>query len=422
MNYKQLQKLNEIIENLKSHPNFDENIQFVLDLADNSVQKEALKNLINQEKLVLLEEQPKVEHSTPNDKKQGIIVDFTKQEILQMPNNFKKVYKKDGRNIYAHEHKSGKDTFTWEIRYRRNGYDISVCGKTLEIVKKKFLEKLKINPFPKNGNPNYLPTTFHSFANYYFENYRIKKVGVETYKKDLTRYKKYLEPYFKETPLVKITLAQCQKRIDDIVEQGKGKTADEIFFLMNGIFKYAKNNHIIQNSPSDAVFRVQHEKASGSALTKAEEQQLLSSLKGSKFQICFAIALYTGLRPNEYQSIEIDQDKGFIIAKNSKQKKKRNDETVYKKIPITPMLRPYVEANPKPYIYTPKHLRKILHSVLPNHILYDLRTTFYSRCKECGVEEPAYKSFMGHSLKAVDKAYTDLSDEYLISQGNKLVY
>ena len=46
MNYKQLQKLNEIIETLKAQPNSDENIQFVLDLADNSVKIETLENLI----------------------------------------------------------------------------------------------------------------------------------------------------------------------------------------------------------------------------------------------------------------------------------------------------------------------------------------------------------------------------------------
>ena len=46
MKYKELQKLNEIIENLKAHPNADENIQFVLDLADNSVQIETLRRLI----------------------------------------------------------------------------------------------------------------------------------------------------------------------------------------------------------------------------------------------------------------------------------------------------------------------------------------------------------------------------------------
>ena len=196
MTYKELQKLNEIIETLKATPNADENIQFVLDLADNSMKKETLERLISSGRLIpVSQEQPKaveIEISALSDKKQGICVNFNQQEMRQMPNNFKKVYKKDGRNIYAHAHKSGKDTFTWEIRYRRNGYDISVCGKTIEIVKKKFLEKLQDTPTPKNRNPNYIPNTFHSFATYYFENYRIKKVATETYKKDLYRYNKYL--------------------------------------------------------------------------------------------------------------------------------------------------------------------------------------------------------------------------------------
>ena len=47
MNYKQLQKLNEIIETLKATPNSDENIQFVLDLADKSVNIETLESLIS---------------------------------------------------------------------------------------------------------------------------------------------------------------------------------------------------------------------------------------------------------------------------------------------------------------------------------------------------------------------------------------
>ena len=46
MNYKELQKLNEIIENLKSHSNSDENIQFVLDLAQQTITSETLHTLI----------------------------------------------------------------------------------------------------------------------------------------------------------------------------------------------------------------------------------------------------------------------------------------------------------------------------------------------------------------------------------------
>ena len=57
---------------------------------------------------------------------------------------------------------------------------------------------------------------------------------------------------------------------------------------------------------------------------------------------------------------------------------------------------------------------------LPNHKLYDLRTTFYTRCDEYGVAAPARDEFVGHSGGALTNAYRDLSDEYLLKEGKKL--
>ena len=79
----------------------------------------------------------------------------------------------------------------------------------------------------------------------------------------------------------------------------------------------------------------------------------------------------------------------------------------------------------KPYLFPLKTLEnkntcKKGKEILPNHKLYDLRTTFYSRCIECGVADVAQKLFVGHSLGELGNAYTDVSDEYLLKEGKKI--
>ena len=131
----------------------------------------------------------------------------------------------------------------------------------------------------------------------------------------------------------------------------------------------------------------------------------------------FAVALYTGLRPNEYKTARIEGD--FIVAVNSKRK---NRKVEYKYIPITPMLTPYLVGVAVLHFYNLGDIRKKFKSILPNHTLKDLRKTFNTRCHECGVSDVARKKFMGHSLGKLDETYTELSKEYLLSEGNKLKY
>ena len=71
---------------------------------------------------------------------------------------------------------------------------------------------------------------------------------------------------------------------------------------------------------------------------------------------------------------------------------------------------------------TLEYIRKAFNQILPNHIYYDLRTTFYTRCEECGVSPPARDHFVGHSSGVLNSTYTDLSDEYLLKEGTKLVW
>ena len=72
--------------------------------------------------------------------------------------------------------------------------------------------------------------------------------------------------------------------------------------------------------------------------------------------------------------------------------------------------------------FVQNRIREKFHTVFPDKKIYDLRTTFYTRCQECGVADVARNEFVGHSLGTLGDTYTDLSDEFLLKEGQKLSY
>lgn len=289
-------------------------------------------------------------------------------------------------------------------------------GKTREDVKKRIIEYIK-NGGPKRRKKSKgttkTPTKFDAFAMFYFERFRKKKVLEYTYKCDMNRYENHIKPYLGEKQLKKITPMDCQDVIDRITASGKGKTADEIFSLLSYIFKGAILFGIIDKNPLSIVYREKHETKHGKAFSQEEIFELIEKTKNSICQASYMILLCTGLRPNELATVRIDGD--FIIAVNSKRKNKKVE---YKKIPIIEDLKPFLKI--PIHLASPLHLRKQIGEFFPNHRLYDLRTTFYSKCVECGVAEAALKEFVGHSSGVLADSYTSLSDAYLLAEGKKI--
>ena len=342
---------------------------------------------------------------------------FTPREVEKMPKTFRKEFRAQGCTAHVYKMRSGKKSWCYVIRYRKNGYNIVASSTNLEEAKRRFIQKLheadSNDGMPYSGIPN----KFNEFAEYYFETFYKRKVAASTLRVALNQFKNHLQPYFENAPLKKISPRLCQALLDELMDAGKGKTAEDLFSLLNLIFKAAVKHGLITSNPMDMVFHQKHEREHGKALTKTEEKLLLKQTADTPYQLMFAIALYTGLRPNEYKTARIEGD--FIVANNSKRK---NGKVELKKIPITPMLKPYLEGVTEFHFTRPEQIRNKFNKILPGHKLYDLRTTFYTRCQECGVLPAARDEFVGHSFGALGNAYTDLSDEFLLSEGKKLCY
>ena len=344
------------------------------------------------------------------------IVEFTEKEINIMPKTFKRLMILQNKRCHLRTRACGKNSITYEIRFRCDGYNVNATGKTIELAKANFIEKLKTaKPYEKGkGGGLSFPLTFTAFALYHFETFKKEKVSPKHYENTLNIFNRYLSPVFKETPICKITPSDCKTILDGIKEKGKGKTADDIHSILNGIFKTAIAHAIIERNPLALILHTQHERENGTALSKAEETTLFNALNGSIFEQSAALALYCGLRPNELKTAQIKGD--FIKAVNSKRK---GGKVEYKLIPIINRLRQFLVDGIKE---TPNldMFRRAIKKALPGHKLYDLRTTFYTRCDELGVAPPARDEYMGHSSNVLTNTYRDLSDEYLLKQGEKL--
>lgn len=351
-----------------------------------------------------------------------ITITFTKKELSLMPLQFRKEYRVDGTLIRCRKRPTGQNKFTYEMRLRRDGYNVTATAKNLEECKSKFLAKLK--EADKQIKTQETQTNFRTFAVYYFETFKKRKVAEATYKADCSRLNSCILPRFGDKDLKEIKPNDCQTFIDSLISQGKGKTAEEVQSLLNQIFKGAIKHGYITHNPLDLVVKTKHESEHGTALTLEKEAQFITLLKGDKYAPIFITALYTGMRPNEYEHAEFKGD--FVVTINSKRK---NGKIEYKKIPLHPMLKPFVTPA---FIERFNCVKKTEINTLRRHFcknfskiaskLYDLRTTFYTRCQMCGVAEPARNEFIGHSSGVLKDTYTDLPDNYLLKEGEKIKY
>ena len=143
MNYRELQKLNEIIENLKALPNSDENIQFVLDLADKSVKIETLKTLIQNEKSNYGIEIEKAVLEKP-------LIQEVKQMLIQLKITASVRTRKDG---------------LMEVRSNSLG---SIYGRTKQELQEKLTKRLRENKQRiKQPRPTQKKSKFPTLATFY---------------------------------------------------------------------------------------------------------------------------------------------------------------------------------------------------------------------------------------------------------------
>ena len=120
-------------------------------------------------------------------------------------------------------------------------------------------------------------------------------------------------------------------------------------------------------------------------------------------------------------------EKGFVIVKNGK--RRLSELETERKIPITPMLKPFIDRATAAELcealsYSCDVLSRAFKQLCPAHHLHELRHTFVTRCQECGVAREVVSVWAGHSADntMTSTVYTHFSEEFMLSEGKKVDY
>lgn len=369
-------------------------------------------------KSLIYEKDDCVTYAPPLEEDKIGFFEITEQEILKMPKTIRKYFLFKGQRIHYRIRQDERYTKSLEVRYAKKPFNnppISVSAPTLSELRAKFIDKLNNYTVQENKSLPSVPKIFDGFALFWFEKFHKRKVGERTYDHDIKLYYRHIKEKFGKLAVKDVNAVMLQEFLDNA--PGTGKTAKDLYSIINQILVCAVKHGLIKLNPLGMCILDAYDQDHGVALTLDEERSLDTAFKGSEWELPFAIVRFTGLRPCEYETAVIDGN--FIKAQNGKRK---DGKIEYKRIPITPMLRPYIQGVDNLKMPKSRVLNNRFKKVLPEHKLYDMRTTFQTRCSECGINETVIGLFMGNSIGKLKEAYTDFPDEFLIKEAEKFKY
>ena len=392
----------------------------VLKLAADSITLDTLRSLTGSDK-PLFPVSGKKEVS--EEEKTGTL-SFTKKELESMPKSFQKAFIYDNRIVKFRYYQG-----LFQARYRRQGYNIEVASKDFDTMKKKFIEKLigqaEVQDIPV-ADPKRRTAKTVLFADYAQDWLKLKEQTTKpsTFKEYFRMFEVNLRPTFGHLRLSEITRPLVQQYLFTFVEAGKYRTAEKLKLMLNCIFDMAAEDFNLP-SPMKKIVLPYHESKKGSALTKDEEKKLVEYCRNRKDDVASAllVLLYFGLRKSELASIEIIDGK-WLQCETSKER--LGQDVVLRRAPFTPMARkilPLIDFE-KARTTNTRTIASTIKRVLPDHHVHELRHTYVSRCKECGVAGEVVSIWVGHSLTGTitSTVYTHYSEEFQLREAEKVNY
>lgn len=345
-----------------------------------------------------------------------IVEQNLKMPVISYKGDTEQEMKFQGKTI----HKNTKCN-TWYTRYRTNGKQIYISGKT----QKEVLQELKsqLNYVKKEKKKT---LTLLDWFNQWLELFKVGKVK-QTTLKDYNKTLKNVQSNLLNKDITQITSYEILKNLDNIKFE---RTKQTTYELLNSLFKKAKDYEIVNKNVLDVIEKPKHVKEKGIALTQRDQEIFIELCQSDPYKDILLVTLYQGLRIGEALAItgnDIDIPNMQLSINKSLNSSGELDTTKNLQsnriMPIfnksIQILNKYIGFGNKrifdiSYNVPQKHLKKILQNTnLPNISLHDLRHTFITNCKNREIPEHIIQSWVGHNIgsSVTSRVYTHTNIE-----------
>lgn len=406
------------IKTLANVPNADEQIKLVL--------QQLFSAMASNNATPIQTENPCIQPKKRTREKNYLI--FTQKEIRAMPSNYRKYFILGEQIVFYRKKANG----VFEARFQRKAENIyiQVSSKSLPDLKEKFLAELVA--CAKGMQSGKRKKTVH---NTLFNDYALQWLDAKqrvtkesTYAEYERQIKKDILPYFENKFIVELDRAFVQTFLFKYVDKNKMRTAQKLQLLLKCIFDLISTDFNIP-SPMKNIELPYYEPKKGQVFTFEEERKLVDYCienRETATADALLVLLYFGLRQSELASITVNGE--WLECITAKTRKGRN--IVTRKIPFSPMFKkvlPYVNFE-KVRNTNVAAVKSTIRRLFPNHHTHELRYTFITRAKECGVNQELVMLWDGHEFdkdvktSKVDRGYTNYSLEYQQKEAQKITY
>lgn len=319
-----------------------------------------------------------------------------------MPKIYKKTFSIDGYKVPYRKKKNG----VYEARRQIENKKIYASSKSLDVLREKVRAELNGMRVSREAPTINRTVKFTTYFETWLETVKRPHIVQDTYDDYLRIYRVHICPSLEKLKVTEVRQFDCQNIINALEAEEKNRTAKKVYMLLRGILKYAVGDGLIPFSPAANLILGVYEPDEGVPLTREEEKKLINDFleKPLLSMQAFVFLCYTGLRRSELKSVEIaDGWINLVCAKQRKGKKQK-----MRAVPISPMLARFLSMIDIERIkrLDVNELTRRFHRLYPEHHLHELRHTFTTRAKECGIMPELVSVWDGHTAPKEDKTVT----------------